>query len=155
MVKTARQEYHAAYYQRNKDRISAKNKEWRAANLDRHRDLTKAWREANPEKMREYIRQYKLRNPLSQATASAANQKGRIKYTQELKVRLGCIDCGYNERPEALDFDHVRGEKLFNISAAVWRCRQPWTAVLMEIDKCDIVCANCHRIRTSDRRTRV
>lgn len=67
-----------------------------------------------------------------------------------LKLADGCADCGYAENSVALDFDHVRGDKLFNVSRG---SGYPWQTVLDEIAKCDVVCANCHRIRTS-RRTR-
>jgi len=57
-----------------------------------------------------------------------------------------CQDCGQKFPPEAMDFDHRAGEtKLFNVG-----CGYSYTIanVIAEIDKCDIVCANCHRIRT-------
>jgi hypothetical protein len=44
-----------------------------------------------------------------------------------------------------MDFDHVRGTKIFEIS------KKPTTnkeVILAEIEKCDIICSNCHRIRT-------
>ncbi len=44
-----------------------------------------------------------------------------------------------------MDFDHVRGKKLFNIANGRYRT---WKSVIIEIAKCDLVCANCHRIRT-------
>lgn len=69
----------------------------------------------------------------------------------EYKVSKGCADCGYNEHGAALDFDHRPGEKkLFNIG------QRPHTKaehVWEEIQKCDVVCANCHRIRTWERGT--
>ena len=62
-----------------------------------------------------------------------------------IKQASGCVDCGYNEHPVALDFDHVRGEKEFTISDGLHR---PWRDVLKEVNKCDVVCSNCHRVRT-------
>jgi hypothetical protein len=46
-----------------------------------------------------------------------------------------------------MDFDHVRGEKKFNIKQAAQR-RLGTRALLEEIAKCELVCANCHRLRT-------
>lgn len=62
----------------------------------------------------------------------------------------GCVDCGYNAHPHALDFDHIRGsEKLFAVSQMQG---YPWHVVLEEMSKCEVVCANCHRVRTAQRR---
>jgi hypothetical protein len=61
-----------------------------------------------------------------------------------------CWDCKHKFPPECMDWDHVRGEKLFCVGyadvQAISRVR-----VLAEIKKCELVCANCHRIRTTRR----
>lgn len=68
-----------------------------------------------------------------------------------LKLLRGCVDCGYNVRPEPLEFDHLpQYEKSFTIGAAV-SAGTPWQAILEEIEKCEVVCSNCHRIRSVDR----
>jgi len=52
-----------------------------------------------------------------------------------------------------MDFDHVRGDKEFTVSKAVQRAYAlTLSRVRAEIAKCDVVCANCHRIRTERRR---
>lgn len=57
-----------------------------------------------------------------------------------------CHDCGNRFPEECMDFDHVRGEKLFTVGSCVrWK---PDDVLQAEIDKCDVVCSNCHRIRT-------
>ena len=54
------------------------------------------------------------------------------------------MKCGYNKYPEVLEFHHRNpAEKLFNISLK-WHCRS-WERVRTEIEKCDLICANCHR----------
>ena len=60
-----------------------------------------------------------------------------------------CADCGDKFHPAAMDFDHVRGKKAKHISN-MWS----WThdKVLEELKKCELVCANCHRVRTYLRR---
>lgn len=57
-----------------------------------------------------------------------------------------CMDCG-NSDVRVLEFDHVRGVKSDNVSSLVQR-RMSWGVIQREIDKCEVVCANCHRIRT-------
>ena len=61
-----------------------------------------------------------------------------------------CEDCGEIFDPVCMDFDHRPSEKkLAQISQMVW---MPWARILEEIAKCDLVCANCHRLRTHERR---
>jgi len=60
-----------------------------------------------------------------------------------------CIDCGAVLPPVAMDFDHVRGEKVASIAQMR---SQAWERVLVELTKCELVCANCHRVRTTDRK---
>lgn len=64
-----------------------------------------------------------------------------------LKLEKGCIKCGYNEHHAALDFHHRNGktDKVMNISRL---CNYSWKKVLEEIEKCDVICSNCHRILT-------
>lgn len=67
----------------------------------------------------------------------------------EYKMARGCADCGYREHPSALEFDHLpQFEKHQMISRLVLGHRGPLEA---EIAKCEVVCANCHRIRTAER----
>lgn len=57
------------------------------------------------------------------------------------------MDCGQRHPPCVMDFDHVRGEKVAGISTT--KMMGVSVAVLEEeIAKCDVVCSNCHRIRT-------
>jgi hypothetical protein len=58
-----------------------------------------------------------------------------------------CADCGQRFPPAAMDFDHVRGEKLHGVAHIVNTAHSIDT-LLAEIAKCDVVCATCHRIRT-------
>ena len=66
-----------------------------------------------------------------------------------------CMDCNGVFPWCAMDFDHRPEEvKLFNISDKGHRiATKPMLArVKEEIAKCDIVCSNCHRVRTRDRK---
>lgn len=74
----------------------------------------------------------------------------RRDYTQrvaKLKESMPCVDCGLFYPACAMDFDHVRGEKSFGIAVGIEGGRA-WPTILAEIEKCELVCANCHRIRT-------
>jgi hypothetical protein len=58
-----------------------------------------------------------------------------------------CVECGEAD-PLVLEFDHL-ADKIFNIAEGI-RDRS-WQSILDEIDKCDVVCANCLRRRTARR----
>lgn len=78
----------------------------------------------------------------------AHQQKLRTKFLRQIKLAVGCIDCGYRENPRRLHFDHRPGtEKRFNPSDGA--NNKPWEAILIEINKCDVRCASCHRIKHS------
>ena len=61
-----------------------------------------------------------------------------------------CTDCGGKFPACAMHFDHLR-DKSFNISDAV-TCAYSEARILAEITKCELVCANCHAVRTETRR---
>ena len=84
------------------------------------------------------------------AQARAHKQRLRVERTAYLLeyFRVNpCVDCGETD-PVVLEFDHLR-DKLFDIGPALVQKR--WRAVLSEIEKCEVVCANCHRRRTMRR----
>ncbi|MFH1459448.1 MAG: HNH endonuclease signature motif containing protein [Candidatus Omnitrophota bacterium] len=55
-----------------------------------------------------------------------------------------CKICGYNNCPEALEFHHINeSDKDFGISQKGYT--RSWKKVKDEIEKCELVCANCHR----------
>ena len=84
------------------------------------------------------------------AKARRSNLKHRVwlrTKLQELKA-VPCADCGVQYPPWVMEFDHVRGVKLFNVSAAP---AMSVDALLAEAAKCEIVCSNCHQHRTRQR----
>ncbi len=80
----------------------------------------------------------------------AVSTHRRIKraWLNELKSNQSCTDCGNKHPHFVMDFDHRNpSEKEDNVSNLI---RRGWSKdrILKEIAKCDLVCANCHRIRT-------
>lgn len=62
-----------------------------------------------------------------------------------------CVDCGIKD-PRVLEFDHLpEYQKNFEIGKAISGSTRAWKTILSEIEKCDIVCSNCHKIRTMTR----
>lgn len=55
-----------------------------------------------------------------------------------------CVKCGYNKCLEALDFHHRNNvTKLASPSQVIMKWT--WEKAVKELDKCDLLCANCHR----------
>ena len=72
------------------------------------------------------------------------------KHIREYKENIGCVDCGEKYPYYVLDLDHVTDDKIFNVSA--YRSHTTdMDKIKEEIAKCEVVCANCHRIRTYQR----
>ena len=60
-----------------------------------------------------------------------------------------CVVCGIND-VRVLEFDHVnRATKSFSIARALTNTFS-WSRILEEIAKCQILCANCHKIKTAN-----
>jgi hypothetical protein len=99
-----------------------------------------------------YHREHYLTNRQRYIDQAAAQKKKvrlqRTLYLIEYFSMHPCLDCGETD-PVVLEFDHVR-DKCFEITAAL--PDRSWQSILDEIEKCEVVCANCHRRRTAIRR---
>jgi hypothetical protein len=76
---------------------------------------------------------------------STVNQKKIRQWLADYKLAQGCVDCGFNSHPAALQIDH-NGHKVAEISLL----RSSIKRMQSEIDsgKCVVRCANCHSIKT-------
>ena len=95
-------------------------------------------------KQREAQRQhYKLNrdNYLERIAKRVALNKS---YVDQVKKESGCVDCGYNNLL-CLEFHHMRN-KTDTISNMVKKGYGLET-IKKEVDKCVVLCANCHRLR--------
>jgi len=81
------------------------------------------------------------------------NKQNAIRRTREFVAAYfathPCVDCGRTD-PMILTFDHILGEKRDNIADMVLKGLSV-EAVAAEIEKCDVVCFNCHSLRTQER----
>ena len=78
----------------------------------------------------------------------AKRRHGWFKSIVRKAKEVPCADCGVSYPYFVMDFDH-RENKVFELSSGL-RCSK--AALLAEIAKCDVVCANCHRLRTHARK---
>jgi HNH endonuclease len=103
----------------------------------------------------EYHREHYLANKQRYITQAAEHKrKARIEQTKlllEYFKQHPCVDCGETDAV-VLEFDHIR-DKSFAIGTAL--TSYGWDKIVAEIEKCEVVCANCHRRRTARRRRAV
>jgi transcription elongation factor Elf1 len=103
---------------------------------------TQIWRDNNQDKMREYRRDYYNRNKESEKARITKRKKDISAWFQDFKSSLKCTSCG-EDHVACLDFHHEY-DKEFDISAAVGTGLGIDT-IKKEIEKCTVLCANCHR----------
>ena len=121
-----RKKYQRAYWVANKKKLQRYARKYYAANKDKMVIQMKGWRNKRVTGLLEFVRGVKSKTP--------------------------CADCGRIFHHIAMDFDHLPGQKkLFSISTMVMKTVS-FERMKAEMAKCEIVCANCHRIRTFNRR---
>lgn len=100
---------------------------------------------------KEYYRKYYKEHKDIILSGQLSKWKRAQKFVSEQKIKP-CVDCKFVPLvPDQMDFDHVRGTKITDIARLVAR-GVSIKKIQEEIDKCDLVCANCHRLRTAIRR---
>lgn len=97
----------------------------------------------------EYTRSHYLRNK-SKYKARARSRETKLRGVIDQLKNKPCMDCKAKFNPWQMDFDHVKGVKKFGI-ATISNGLVSMKSLMEEIDKCDLVCANCHRQRTHER----
>lgn len=118
----------------------------------RQRAYQRKYREASParrERDRLYRQARHRAKPEESRAQTLRRRHGRRSLLNEWKA-VPCQDCGHRYPPYVMDFDHVRGEKRFNIGSNL--LTPTIDELLDELAKCDVVCSNCHRERTHQRR---
>lgn len=115
--------------------------------LDGHQNLCKKCRNnyTNKWQKQNHIK-LKLKKRLDKLNLKRRNQQYVFSY---LKLNP-CIDCGESD-PIVLEFDHVRGNKLYSIVKMISNGMSV-KKLEIEIQKCEVRCANCHRRKTAKER---
>lgn len=75
------------------------------------------------------------------------------EYVNSVKT-APCMDCGRTFPPVCMDLDHVRGGKISNIASMV-SSGYKLDLIKAEVAKCEVVCACCHRLRTTARKENI
>jgi hypothetical protein len=109
------------------------------------------WARENRERQRASQARHRAQpHVIEQRRTKDADRRAAARVFTDAAKAKPCADCGVQYPPYVMDLDHVRGEKLFVLSKGYNHSPE---AQLAEIEKCDVVCTNCHRERTHVRRT--
>lgn len=97
-------------------------------------------------------RHYQQNKQVMKERAAKALALARLRNREYVSSRKTepCLDCGVAYPPHVMQFDHVTGVKLFNVSDGINR-GMSIARLAEEIEKCEVVCANCHAERTYQR----
>lgn len=103
--------------------------------------------------MRKNSRKYYKTNKERMVAQIAENKAARVaENLTKLKLYLAnnpCSVCGEGRLP-TLDFHHRNPEDKDGNVTKILNSGYSWEVVLAEIEKCDVLCANCHRILHSE-----
>lgn len=102
-------------------------------------------------KQKEFVRSHYLKNREKYIASTRAKESRQKKMVQNLKVKP-CVDCGIEYPYYVMQYDHLDGNLKEASLASIYTKGWSDARVMLEISKCDVVCANCHAIRTHKRR---
>ena len=104
----------------------------------------------DPEKNRDAKHKFYLKHREEYVSRNRKDMIKRRAYIAEFKNKP-CMDCNRSFPWYVMDLDHREGEKkVTNLAKMI--ARYAWKTILKEIAKCDVVCSNCHRERTHQRK---
>lgn len=117
----------------------------RIRSKDGHQNVCK---ECNGKQSKRYYKKHKAKHKEKTKKQKLEIQTRNRRFLWNYLEEHPCIDCGYSN-PIALEFDHVRGKKIAALSQLASDC---WSLekIKEEISKCEVRCANCHRIKTAN-----
>ena len=141
--KEEKKEYNRKWEVKNKEKRREQKRKYREEN----KEYYKEYRELNREKKREYNRKWDGEHKEQKREYAKAQRDERKSYCLEY---LGgkCVKCGTTHN---LQFDHIKREtKKYTIGR---RIHQPFTIIKEELDKCQLLCYDCHKIKTKSERT--
>lgn len=141
-------QYRKLYYEKNKNKLLERHREWARKNKDKLKLSFKKWREKNKDKLKEYQKNWrgnnkeklrKYQNLWREKNRSKWTEYSRNKYYSRRKEFLEgkkCAKCGINDW-RVLTFDHIKSVSTGGDTVK---------------DNLQILCWNCHRIKSIENR---
>lgn len=114
-----------SYYAKNRDRSGGNNPNWKGGTSDNQKRYQ--------ENKEEYLRR------------SKENRAEKREWLKEYKSKLECDECGEN-RSACLEFHHKNPEEKFKNVSEMTLQSYSIERIKKEIDKCRVLCSNCHKV---------
>lgn len=150
-------EIQSRYYQKHRQKILAYGKNYRQKHPIKRARTTKDYYKKNRLKIKKYRKVYARKNFAKIAAWRKIYRKKnhfkcRKQANKDALVRKGflwglkhnpCFDCDKEYPAPIMDFDHINTRSKYNVSSDLSAKN-----LIKEVSKCQLVCANCHRVRT-------
>ena len=135
-------EHDRQYYLSNREEILKRRKQQRENNKEQRKKQSIQYRTSHEKHVRQYRQKY-------------WEERYVIAKKQMIDYKGGkCIKCSYDKCVASLDFHHLDpSKKDFNVSSFLRKLlpkndglrERAWQEIKVELDKCLLLCANCHR----------
>lgn len=108
-------------------------------------NMLMAYKDKNDPRLREARLRHYYKNKQQYLDRNKVARAQMREYIDSFK-RTPCTDCGIEYPTYVMQFDHIGTDKEYTIARLV-TCGN-YSKVDAEVAKCEVVCANCHAIRT-------
>ena len=112
-----------------------------------HKTHCANWRLKNPNYSKDYYKTHKAQ--FNERTKKSAR---KLQTLVDSAKNRPCMDCGLTYHPFVMDLDHRPGENKVDCVSNLTHYHASIEIIRREIAKCDVVCSNCHRLRTLKRK---
>jgi hypothetical protein len=135
------------YYEENREKLCEGSREYYREHkeeiLPRMKEYHKKYYEENREMLLEKNRQHVKQHREKYTQYQRQKRLDRSEWLWELKCGLICVKCG-EDHPACFDFHHIDPKMKDGLISKMIK-RASMERVISEIEKCDVLCANCHR----------
>lgn len=104
----------------------------------------------DPEQRKAYAQKHYRDNIELYAQRNRQRRSAKEQLVEDLKTNGFCTDCNLQYHFCQMQYDHVDSDKIASVSDLIRNGTMQ--QVLDEINKCELVCANCHSLRTWKRK---
>jgi hypothetical protein len=136
--------------------VVKRNKVWASKNKVRKSETDRRWRRENKARSiatnKNWVFKNKARRSVIHKKSKTKTGPARNALIDAAKSRP-CWDCGKSFPTVAMDLDHIPGTHKRYAVSVFRKIGFSLNSVKEELAKCQLVCANCHRLRTESRRT--